>query len=507
MLKSLPLRLVYQNRLYRSENDVFCSENDDFRGPVTNFLTGRPVDSNDLTERASSALRRFSLTEEENILDSENILTAVLLLKLMHSDVASVLSSASGFLYRNQDGLTPFRSVFIALLRHLTGMPVHSVHPVLLEGGGCPIDLHEYCPRQAQPYAPYHAEFGVLLSLLARLTENVALKTAVLRIAKWHLNTLDVDFSPLVGLFSQEKHGSLFRQSIWNYLFFYSLTDLFGESEYSDIVRYYAGFLESSTATGDTEVSPLFPLIEELINRLSCKVSESGCALSETIYDPSCALVGKRNPGELAVCTLHGGYTGLGCLRSGDVRILSYGPQHSPLEDCRGFGIEGNRLSDHGLRRSSVEVHPAGFSLKGCVRLVDRPLDSPETMFRFGKLSGIWFETEQELRSSHFSLKTAFLGFDGWEGVAFSFFVKASRCSIGSHCLHPRTLHRYEGEVCEVLLEGKEGQISLASNHQGMMRAIPLGGGHNFWGADFLVAYILGSEQSRYVWDATLKRV
>jgi hypothetical protein len=194
---------------------------------------------------------------------------------------------------------------------------------------------------------------------------------------------------------------------------------------------------------------------------------------------------------------LHGSHTGLGVLRHDDIEIVNYGPQYLPLGECQGFGIEGNALSDHGMRRSTIEWRRGGFSLKGCTRLVDQP----SSLLEVGKFRGIWLEVAQEFKKPHFYLKTTFLGLDGWDAVAFSFFVKASCCKIQSQVLYPRTLERYDGESHTLLLQGREHQLEICPiAFKGVMQVIPLAGGDNFWGADFLVAYLMTSDCRHYQW-------
>ncbi len=227
--------------------------------------------------------------------------------------------------------------------------------------------------------------------------------------------------------------------------------------------------------------------------------SSAALSLPENIYDPSTALVGYRSTSQHVICTLHGGHTGLGMLRVEDIEIVNYGPQYLPLSDCQGFGIEGNALSDQGIRRSMIEGRRQTFVLKGCTRLIDQPSSSP---FDIGQFRGIWLEVVQEFKRPHFYLKTTFLGLDGWESVAFSFFVKARCCRTQSQqMLYPRTLERYEGEVQTLIFEGHQAALELRSLFtQGTLKVIPLGGGNNFWGADFLVAYLLHSDQRQYQW-------
>ncbi|MDP1880932.1 MAG: hypothetical protein Q8K60_08340, partial [Parachlamydiaceae bacterium] len=138
--------------------------------------------------------------------------------------------------------------------------------------------------------------------------------------------------------------------------------------------------------------------------------------------------------------------------------------------------------------------------IKGCVRMVDEPAQSE---FGFGKYRGIWLEVVQEYKRPLFSLKTTFLGLNGWDSVVFSFFVRAKQCVIGNDkTLFPNTLEHYEGEVQSIYFHGKEIKVGLNSiGHNGKLQVIPLSGGNNFWGANFLVAYQLTNDQSHYEWQ------
>ncbi len=62
-------------------------------------------------------------------------------------------------------------------------------------------------------------------------------------------------------------------------------------------------------------------------------------------------------------------------------------------------------------------------------------------------------------------------------------------------------LDRYEGDPQTLTFEGRHTTLVLRSLFfKGTMQVIPLGGGNNFWGADFLVAYLLRPDQSHYQW-------
>lgn len=389
-----------------------------------------------------------------------------------------------------------FRSL-IALNHALAKMPIPEVGAHLLESGAALIDLHEYYPWLALPFTPQHFEFGIFLCMLALLTKRQDLQETVLRLAHWQLNTLDGNAQPLSGLFVREKDGRNLQHLCLSYLFFRGASILSEETPFGAIADAVIKKIQEDKDQKQNEMDPLWPLIEKWFEKYKT-ISNAPLNLSEHIYDPSTALVGYRSSFQHVICTLHGGHTGLGTLRQGDIEISSYGPQYLPLGDCQGFGIEGNALSDQGMRRSTIEWRRHSFCLKGCTRLVDQPSSSSlETR----KFRGIWLEVSQEFKRPHFYLKTTFLGLDGWEGIAFSFFIKTARCKIDSQYLHPLTLERYEGSGQTLTLEGQQTVLEMqAPFFKGKMQVIPLAGGDNFWGADFLVAYFLSSDQRHYQW-------
>lgn len=389
-----------------------------------------------------------------------------------------------------------FRSL-VALNHAFAKMPIPEVGPHLLESGAALIDLHEYSPWLSLPYTPHHFEFGIFLCFLALMSKRQDLQDTVMRISYWQLNTLDIEAKPLPGLFVREKEGKTLQHRCLSYLLFRSAATLSVESPFAAIAETTLKDIQERIEKTCEKIDPLWVLLERWLAQHKI-LSDAPLELAEHIYDPSTALVGYRSAAQHVVCTLHGGHTGLGAFRLGDIEIVSYGPQYLPLGECQGFGIEGNALSDHGMRRSMIEWRRHSFMLKGCTRLVDQPSSIP---FEAGQFRGIWLEVSQEFKKPHFYLKTTFLGLDGWESIAFSFFVKASRCKIESKILHPRTLERYEGEVQTLLLEGQETNLEIRPlSFKGTMQVIPLAGEDNFWGADFIVAYLMTSDQRHYQW-------
>lgn len=401
-----------------------------------------------------------------------------------------------------------FFRLIVALNHQLANMPVPEVGVHLLESGAALIDFQEYRPWQSLPYHPFHLEFGIFLSALGLLSKRPEIENYVKRLAAWQLNTLDARGYPIAGLFVREKESNYFELLLLNYLLFRAAACLTIDSKLAAFAHFLGSHLKEVFDRQRPAIDPLWVLMEKLFdqpedrNKIRFSVGQpSDFALPRQIYDTSTSLIGYRTDQSCALCTLHGGHTGLGYFRQKDVEIVNYGPQYYPLDDCRGFGIEGNHLSDHGIRQPIMEWNREGhFVLKGCVRLVDQPAETPAQMDQF---RGIWLEVVQEYKHSFLRIKTSFLGLEGWDSTGFCFFVKANRCRIGHHStLLPGKLDRYDGDIMPIRLEGSEAALELvAQSRKGSMQIIPLCGGNNFWGANFLVAYLLDSQHRNYAWS------
>ncbi len=463
---------------------------------VRQFLESRIIPPQNVVEEC---LWHEPLFEEEKAIENWKQLLAVNILCDLAQLHPSELSVKVRFFERHPwNQSSQYLRSLVALNHAFAKMPIPEVGPHLLESGAALIDLYEYCPWLSLPYTPHHFEFGIFLCLLTLLTKRQDLQETVLRIAHWQLNTLDTEAKPLAGLFVREKEGKTLQQCCLSYLLFRSAALLSQETPFAAIAEIVMKGIQERVEKTREKMDPLWVLIEKWLEHHHQILSHTSLELSEHIYDPSTALAGYRSSSYHIVCTLHGEHTGLGMLRQGDIEIISYGPQYLPLGECQGFGIEGNALCDHGMRRSMIEWRRGSFVLKGCTRMVDQPSSSP---FKVGQFRGIWLEVVQEFKKPHFHLKTTFLGLDGWDSVAFSFFVKAAQCKIQSQVLYPRTLGSYDGETHSLLLEGHDNQLELSLlSIKGRMQVIPLAGGDNFWGADFLVAYHMTADHCHYQW-------
>ncbi|MBA3815210.1 MAG: hypothetical protein H0X29_01560, partial [Parachlamydiaceae bacterium] len=202
------------------------------------------------------------------------------------------------------------------------------------------------------------------------------------------------------------------------------------------------------------------------------------------------------------ISTLTGGGSGMGCMHREDVQIVNFGPQHLPLGDCYGFGIESQQ-SHLSQAQISISESSKMYTIEGVARVTPRPKNSSQqASFRNGDHSGFWIEAKQSFQNEQLTIETIFRGLYDISTLAFAFFVKAQSCVIESlKVVNPRSFERYQGEVKNIILRGEKATLIIeAGQKKGELQVIPLGGGNNFWGADFLVAYIMNSQEYKYSW-------
>ncbi|MCE2983277.1 MAG: hypothetical protein LW832_06895 [Parachlamydia sp.] len=434
------------------------------------------------------------MASEKAIENWKKLLAANLLNYLSGSPVKDIYQKVGYYDKQSWDQSSQYLRVLVALNHWLANMPLPDMGISLIEYGAAPISLVEYAPQLAIPYSPYHLEFGLFLALLAYLTKREDLKEWVCRLAKWQLNTLDKHFKPFSSLFVREVDGNDASLLKLYYLFFYATSLLTREKEFESVSQ----ALRLQPQENQHEVHKLWFLIEKMLPAPADGFLPI-LSLPEHIYDPSASLVGFRSEKQNVICTLHGANTGLGALKWGNLEVVNFGPQYLPLDNCKGFGIEGNYLSDKGLRKSTIELKKRGFYLKGCVRVVDEP---DNNLFQ-GKFRGIWMDVSQELKNPNFSLQASFLGLDGWEQTAFCFYVKALRCRIGTlKTLLHGNLDSYQGYSHPIYIESDECSLLFSiPAFEGTVQIIPLGDGAKFWGANFLIAYLLHPTQRHYSWE------
>lgn len=446
------------------------------------------------------------LSHREDIITHwKNFLCLSLFCHIAKLDSTCLEKKILSFEKRHVDETDQYIKVLIALNHILNGLPVPSVGVNLLESGAALIHLIDYCPWLSLPFTPKHFELGVFLSIYSLLCKEHSdeLINGIRKMAHWQMNTLDCQCIPYSGVFVREVEGNPLHHLCMSYLLFRCASLFDHSSPFLYTSQSALAEIIKRSKREEIYVDTLWVLIDEWLR----KQIVSPChevSLEGSVYDPSTALVGFRNVDQHVICTLHGVQTGLGTIKQEDVSIVTYGPHYLPFGDCTRFGIQGNAVTDRGVRRSQIDLRKNSFKIEGCVRLLDEPDDSCV----LGKFRGIWLDVIQEFKDPIFSVKTTFLCLDKLDGVAFTFFVKASKAVINSRIFPKGKLERYEGVNTPIRFEGKTGSICLnALQYNGRIEIIPLAGEKHFWGADFLVAYFIEDSQKQIEWQIELQQV
>lgn len=382
--------------------------------------------------------------------------------------------------------LLAYRQLIAALL----DLTIEQEVFVQLPSGACPLEGKGMWSWGEVPHPAFHAELGLIWCLHAALLKDDKHLQAVENLANWQLNTLAHDCSLFAGLFAYEGDISPNSLAINNYLFFNAISKVLKRSNFAFFADKMENLLIQKAAIAHIAIPPFAVVVEQFLNRFNTSSPFLDCTLNSVFSDKHLAMVGSRSNDCSAVATLYGSGSGMGCYHHKDIHIVSFGPQHYPLGDCRGFGIEGGNvlLNDH---VKSLGVSEGYFKIEGLTRMSGLPTSSNSVAeFRHGNPSGVWVDAKLVFEQKSLSIETVMQNLFDYP-LAFVFFIKASGCVIdGGHTVKPRSFQQYAGEIGIVEVKGRDGCVSIESGlKQGEMHVIPLGGGENFWGADFLIAY------------------
>ena len=396
-------------------------------------------------------------------------------------------------------------NALIGLNCYLTGLPRRPISTKQLASGAATLECGDHYPWADIPVPIFHAELGVLWAVLGKMTGDHELVLAAIQLADWQLNTLDHNYDPFLGLFTQEGDSSPVELLGYNYLLFHMVAAISDRPEMEYVAEKQLEFLRACSEASSGTITPLMVLLDRWMDKMFPPVKSNYEPQKSAIYDPHTALVGHRSTTNDLVCTLFGGHTGLGCYRLKDVEIMSYGPQSLPLGDCSGFGIErGVSRMSKGVSDIVMNSNEKGFSISGRAKLASQVSKKESfALFRNGKSSNVWMESKQHFDGTVLHINASFLGLRSSDQIAFVFFIKAQSCLLNDQRqINPRSLDRYEGILQQVTFQSEQSAIKIKANYpNGQMQLIPLSGQDSFWGSDFLLAYLIDTKELHYGWE------
>jgi len=389
-------------------------------------------------------------------------------------------------------------AILKAILANLADQPMVPHSPQLLKGGAAFLEWKGLWSWGKATHGPLHSDLGCLWGLFGYLSQDNTWIEAAKEVANWQLNTLNVDFLPIKSLFTLEENAVFPKILISNYLLFSMIAALTGDKHFKFAANKQ---LEHLNQCQNVKISDESLLMEVFLKRIEGLVSEEEFALPPWISDQEVGLLGFRSPTETVMCVGKGGQTGLGYLNFAEIGIVNYGPQHLPLGDCQAFGIEESTLET-----LVCQLNPSknGFHLSSTARLTPKQVDLNSFVnFRNGIPSNIWVDLKHTFTLDDKKLEVAanFFSLSEMQELAFVFFVTADCCYLEKGTvIYPKTFTHYRGIENTLIFKRGEKRLSIKAHAPLNVEVIPLSGGENFWGADFLVAYPMNSISTSFEW-------
>lgn len=387
------------------------------------------------------------------------------------------------------------------LIRCLTGVFLDPPEYLQNDMGSAPVETKGHWRWASLPHLPFHAELGLIWALIGILNKDQKALDSAIKLAEWHMNTLDTDFKPFLGLFSKEELVAGGLVGAFNAFLYRILAEATNRDDFKYIAYKTGKHLEASLHSKQFHITPLIAVLSKLFD-----VPEEGLKkfeLDKEIFDPALALIGLRTAEKRVILSLSGGGSGMGSLIKGDVEIITFGPQHAPLSDCTGFGIMGfSHVKGAEKKFAQIEQTADKMQIQGLCRLVpNKALSRTPATYLNGLPSNIWMDVKEVYQGEKLYIQIEFIGLKKEEETYFTFFVKAKECQVGEvKKIFPRSLDRYKGETVPLYLHGDNGQITFFSSFPGALEVIPLSGSGPFWGADLMISYKLSHLESKYSW-------
>lgn len=388
----------------------------------------------------------------------------------------------------------------ISKLVHLKTSPLEFIQS---EGGAANLEIKGHFRWGALPHLPFHAELGLIWALIGVLTQDDKALKAAEKLAEWHMNTLDIDFKPFIGLFAREEVASWDNLCGFNTFLYQILAITTKRDDFSTVAKKTREQLNKVFVDRESQFPLLIRVLDKIYPPLEANKSES-FELNPEIYDPALSLIGWRGEEKRVVLSLAGGGTGMGLLMNGDVELTTFGPQHDPISECRGFGIMGFS-HNKGMEKKFVQIEKTSekIQIQGICRLVpEGTLSSSLASYMNGVPSDIWLDVKEVYQENKLYIQADFIGLKPDHDVYFSFFIKAKECQVeDQEPLVSKSLTRSRGLSRPVHIKGDTGKMTLFASFSGEMDVIPLSGEcTSFWGTDFMISFKLSHQESRYSW-------
>jgi hypothetical protein len=337
----------------------------------------------------------------------------------------------------------------------------------------------------------HYAEIGILSFLQGTLTHQSSDIQKGIDIAFSQLAYLDASGDFFKGAMRQEAQGC--DQELYAvYSLLFSLASFFLPEEklLADAYKELSQALEKMRITSNSQTF-LFSLLQSFFQKqlsLQADLAEKKFDIPLQKTDRCLSFVNYFSLATQVLCSAQGDGLGFAFMKKHNVEFLSIGPQQGNLGEMNSYGISSNFHDKIDAHLIQVESSPKGFYFNAWLKCTDLRDDKP---------SKNWLHVCAVCENDGLDITVKSLNLFQEEELHLLFFVKADKVVVDqTFHLSPHTLDRYEGKVAPLKFYKHENPVVLESSLSSTMKVIPLSGEGHFWGAEFLVAYLLPQEES-----------
>ncbi len=387
---------------------------------------------------------------------------------------------------------------------YLIGLPVPTLEPKQLTKGGILVESGGYFPDGGIPHLLLNAELALTWLFLGWKLKCEKLIEAALKWAHLSAHFFDHKNRPFHAVWTREPEYSPSLFYVLYFLLFSVSSKFVANAKIVQLAETLSFALEQKDC-GFLHPSPVlaafFSLGFESLEREKIVLEMDTLHIAQEIDQNLGYLLFKQNDLSF-MCCFSGVNTGLGALHKTGVCILSFGPHHTPLGDPNRYGIYRTCSFSQPFRDVELVKTSNAFMLKGWTRILssDVARGSPLSL-TMNYPSRQWLHLCAEGSQSKVLLKSRLVGPSGETPLFFAYFVKADEVRVQSDLFSPGSLRQYRGKNREIVFEGGGQTLCLQPHTQGEMYVIPLAGGHHFWGADFLVAFLIEPYGKMHSWE------
>jgi hypothetical protein len=451
----------------------------------------------DELQEAISSLSNFTTSKETEIQDIEELFCwCYLYFSIQPKNIQHLLQS---LIQKCKKSYLAFHSSYIqtllALSEHFIAVTPEFSQIIINEQRAQPFLNNDLCGNKINiPLPLYQAKLGTLWAYLGKQLKLPQFIQHAVKIGLWQLETLTTNQTPFFSLFVPEAAHSFSKYLHSLSLLFFSLSQTDPSRDWKKIAEQQFTHLKQHPTSSPP--STLSLLLEHALEKLpSIQTNTSPLHSSSFYFDKQCSLICIKESQWNVACTLVGGNTGLGTITLGDLSLVNFGPQTLPLGTCSTFGI--NKSIQEQQRTPSrviLDSKKRTFMMQDTIRLT-----SNDTSI----FPNQWMEITMQFCPNNLNIKITKLELETEEEVAFTFYLQTPHCQLENGTeLQRRSFDQYHGASSAVWCRSNNNQLVITSDEFfEEMQLIPLGGGSNYWGTDFLLAFPLGKKQNTFSWN------